>query len=452
MYLTTNESGAWRTALLSPHGPANAYESEYAALALDASTNTLYAAWIYRKSATADALGVWTRGAAGPWSGPTDLVTVETVNGQPSLVGQVSVAAGQGRAYVAFAAAPSAIPGPCPDTASRSADAVVAAYDGHTWSRPRNLTSCVSDLRAQAFADPKLALDEHGRAYLISLDSTASGNLWFIESDGGAWSTPSRITHESSIGLYAGSPALRGLYALAASGGAVYVAYARPAGAPGADVLLLTRPAAGTWSVPAHVSPPDAQGCPKWGLAIAARTGRVAVAYIRSFGGYCHVVDVANATNRPNVRRRAARPARARRADPACGQQLRRHRAGERRRPLPGRADLWLRRAGAERRPVLHAGVPGCRRAHGAPERRGDDGGDHADVERPGSTPGSGVAAYTLQVRKDGGAWQTLLPATRATRFVYSPVQAGHDYSFRLRARDGANNWGAWVLAQTTVS
>jgi hypothetical protein len=57
-----------------------------------------------------------------------------------------------------------------------------------------------------------------------------------------------------------------------------------------------------------------------------------------------------------------------------------------------------------------------------------------------------------VQVRDGGGPWQDLTPqGTRSTFLVYAHLQSGHRYTFRVRARDGVNNWGAWVSAGTHV-
>jgi hypothetical protein len=65
-------------------------------------------------------------------------------------------------------------------------------------------------------------------------------------------------------------------------------------------------------------------------------------------------------------------------------------------------------------------------------------------------TPGSGVAHCVVQVRDGAGPWQDLTPqGTRSTFLVYAHLQSGHRYTFRVRAQDKVNNWGAWVSAGT---
>lgn len=67
-------------------------------------------------------------------------------------------------------------------------------------------------------------------------------------------------------------------------------------------------------------------------------------------------------------------------------------------------------------------------------------------------TPGSGVAYYAVQVRDNNGPWQIVVPATRSVGLEYTRVQVGHRYTFRVRARDRVNNWGAWAIISVQVS
>lgn len=58
---------------------------------------------------------------------------------------------------------------------------------------------------------------------------------------------------------------------------------------------------------------------------------------------------------------------------------------------------------------------------------------------------GSGVAAYQLRQRVDGGSWETLrLPSATARRVQVGLLQP-HDYQFAVRAVDGAGNAGSWA-------
>ena len=58
----------------------------------------------------------------------------------------------------------------------------------------------------------------------------------------------------------------------------------------------------------------------------------------------------------------------------------------------------------------------------------------------------TGVAAYDVQVSKDGGAWAAWLTGTRAGAGTYL-AESGHGYAFRVRARDGKGNWSPWNVS-----
>lgn len=60
----------------------------------------------------------------------------------------------------------------------------------------------------------------------------------------------------------------------------------------------------------------------------------------------------------------------------------------------------------------------------------------------------SGVAAHDVQVSADGGPWADWLNGATATSGVFVG-QNGHGYAFRIRARDGAGNQGAWDVTST---
>jgi uncharacterized protein YkwD len=59
----------------------------------------------------------------------------------------------------------------------------------------------------------------------------------------------------------------------------------------------------------------------------------------------------------------------------------------------------------------------------------------------------SGFRYFQVQVRRDGGGWQTY-PTTTKKTFARTWAR-GHTYEFRVRARDKAGNWGSWK--STTV-
>ena len=69
-------------------------------------------------------------------------------------------------------------------------------------------------------------------------------------------------------------------------------------------------------------------------------------------------------------------------------------------------------------------------------------------VSWPSATDaGSGIAAYHLQQSADGGATyaDVALPSAAATSVVRPLAPGAASYRFRVRARDGAGNWGAWA-------
>ena len=82
-----------------------------------------------------------------------------------------------------------------------------------------NLASCVSDSIVLGFATPKLALDESGRAYLVT---ATNGELWYADTASGSWSDPVQVTHGANIVDSVGT-ALRTFDGIAASNGAVYL-------------------------------------------------------------------------------------------------------------------------------------------------------------------------------------------------------------------------------------
>ncbi len=62
---------------------------------------------------------------------------------------------------------------------------------------------------------------------------------------------------------------------------------------------------------------------------------------------------------------------------------------------------------------------------------------------------GSGVASYTLQQSRNGGAWTAVsIASPTATALSLAPT-AGSSYRFRVRATDGQGNVGAWATGPT---
>ncbi|MEA2675841.1 MAG: hypothetical protein QOI92_3033, partial [Chloroflexota bacterium] len=70
------------------------------------------------------------------------------------------------------------------------------------------------------------------------------------------------------------------------------------------------------------------------------------------------------------------------------------------------------------------------------------------NVSWTGSDSGSGIASYDVGRSYDGSAYTTLASATPWTA-LNTTIAPGHNYRFRVRARDKAGNVGAWVYAST---
>jgi hypothetical protein len=437
VFFSTNESGRWTTQLLSNSGPHNTYSGEFTSLAVDSSTGRLYAVWAYSKSPGVDAVGVWTRDPGGKWGGPADVMTGGFLGGQPTIV------AHNGKAYASFVS--SIVVGACNDETTRSGDVQVVSFDGITWSAPQNLTSCVSDSSILGFSNPKLAVDENGRPYLVS---TANGDLWYDDNATGSWSDPVQITHGAKIPDSVGT-SLQTFYGIAASSGAAHVTYVRQSGAS-YDVLLMTHPLGGSWSSPVQVSPRDPHNCPKFGVSIVANAGRVGVSYVRAHTGYCgslsgisgdvpfvyvgspgHMVPVgALAGSNPDCFATSlANEGSLFRFIATCD-----HPASLSRGQLYYKAE-FLDTVG----PVARLFVPSSAKASAI--------GLRWSARDP--QPGSGVAYYQLAVRVGPGPWHTVLKSTHTTQMTYRQARPGHRYTFRLRARDRTANWGAWVMGST---
>lgn len=56
----------------------------------------------------------------------------------------------------------------------------------------------------------------------------------------------------------------------------------------------------------------------------------------------------------------------------------------------------------------------------------------------------TGISAYGVGLQIDGGAWTTF-DASTTKRTAERTLKFGHSYMFRVRARDGAGNWGPWA-------
>jgi RHS repeat-associated protein len=63
--------------------------------------------------------------------------------------------------------------------------------------------------------------------------------------------------------------------------------------------------------------------------------------------------------------------------------------------------------------------------------------------------PGTGLAGYDVQYRPGTGAWQTLVGGTTSTEYTFDAGEGRH--AFRVRARDGVGNVGAYSAVWTVV-
>jgi subtilisin family serine protease len=62
----------------------------------------------------------------------------------------------------------------------------------------------------------------------------------------------------------------------------------------------------------------------------------------------------------------------------------------------------------------------------------------------------TGISAYGVGLKVDGGAWRTFVSSTKA-RTADRVLKFGHAYTFRVRARDGAKNWGPLAVGPLLV-
>ncbi len=433
VYLTTNESGHWTTTLLSSHGPSGTGQDYMTALAVDPSSKRLYAVWVRPTTPGHEAVSVWTRSAAGTWSGPIDVATSSQFTGPPSVV-----AAG-GKVYVAFAA--QGLKGPCDDSAALRADVYLVTYDGTIWSKPQGLTNCLTGLpNGWSFWAPKLALDG-GHLYLVSANyAQLNWDLWYMDNAGGAWSTPLRLTHKRDDDKYHFG------YSIAASNGTAYVAYTqalRPSHIGYHEVYLAVHPHGGAWSAGRVTT--DAQNCDKHDVSLVARAGRLGLAYIldgTNCGGNGAIYNVPHVlTGTPG---RWSEGALKLAAQTTCGSTA-----------LSSDGDIFRLVYGC------HKGVEGNDALYYKPEFL-DVVGPTSKIAVPATatapkvtvrwsaqdpTPGSGIAYFEVQVRQDGGPWQAVVAATASTSLVYTHAAGGHSYTFRVHARDKVDNWGPWAVS-----
>jgi subtilisin len=65
--------------------------------------------------------------------------------------------------------------------------------------------------------------------------------------------------------------------------------------------------------------------------------------------------------------------------------------------------------------------------------------------------PTSPIAGYDLQRSVNGGTWTAVASTAATVRSVATTHTFGAHYQYRLRARDGAGNWGAWATGPITT-
>jgi hypothetical protein len=440
VYYTTNASGAWKTRLLAGVGPeaGGALDGPRMLIAVDPTVKRLYAVW-----PVATGLILYTSDNEGAtWHGPITLVK----DPFPSAISpDIALAAGGGKVAVAFHGGVRDFgKGACKEIGL--GDIFVLTYNGTTGSPPQNVTSCSSD-QANGFRTQQLAYDETtGRFSLVALDDSGKFRLWFAQGSGATWSKPA-LTPMTHLVTGAGN-FYNGDYRVAATGGATYVAYplsTKPgAGFSNVDVYLaMHRPGQG-WAVQRVTH--DPLDCQKFDVALAARPDRVALAY--RFGVWCakpggpheeyihvltglpgHFQEVV--PFKPPIPSGCLRPVLATDGNVFRVLQVC-HNVGAK-----GGNLFYTPEFDDVVGPTTHitgisaAGSGAIRVAWSAQD----------------PTPGSGVAYAQVEVRVDGGAWQTVVAATQASFIVYTHAQPGKTYTFRVRARDKVNNWGAWVTA-----
>ncbi|MFN8629822.1 MAG: PKD domain-containing protein [Chloroflexota bacterium] len=70
-----------------------------------------------------------------------------------------------------------------------------------------------------------------------------------------------------------------------------------------------------------------------------------------------------------------------------------------------------------------------------------------ARISWSGTDATSGISGYQLQRSVDGGSWATMTLSTPTSRSVVTALASGHIYRLRVRAKDGAGNWGSFATA-----
>ena len=446
VYYTTNASGAWKTRLLSKAGPGpgGVLDQYRALIAVDPTLKHLYAVWP-PNLAHGGELDLYTSDDEGAtWQGPTTLAKSASAGIFPNI----ALAVGGGKAAAAFDGNPHdfGIKPACP---GGIADILAVTYNGTAWSQPQDVSSCIAS-QANGFRTQRLAYDETtGRFSLVGLDDTNDYRLWSAQGSGATWSTPSLtpMTHVTSGSGDNGG----GLYQIAAAGGTTYVAYALRA--PGkawccVDVFLGLRHAGQSWTTQRITQ--DPLNCEKADVAVAARPSRIALAY-RWFHGNCAKPEPSSAPQEQYIHVLTGLPGHFQEVVPLKP-------------PVPSNClRPLLSTDGDLFRVVQMCGNNGAKgenlfytpefldvvgpTMHIAKISTAGPGAIRVAWSAQDPTPGSGVAYFQVQARVGGGAWQNVVAATQSLFIVYNGAQAGKTYTFRVRARDKVNNWGAWVTA-----
>ncbi len=456
VYYTTNASGKWTTQLLSKAGPGTGGVdgTGRVRIAVDPTLNRLYAVWSAAGvGGKQGSVVLYTSGDEGTtWQGPTTLAHSDVSTPFPNI----ALAVGGGKAAVGFVdAAANFGKGACKNVGTN--DLFVVTYNGTTWSSPQNVSSCADSITTNnGWRVQRLAYDEtSGRFALVALDGSNNYGLWYARGSGTSWSTPAPTPMSHVIAGDMGGPEFQ----VAAAGGTTYVDYGFIT-TPGkawccVDVYLGMKQAGQAWTTQRMTQ--DRLDCEKADVSLAARPGRIALAY-RWFYGNCATPEPPSGPHAEYIHVLTGQP----------GQQ-------------PGQfqeAVVFTPSVPSNcRRPVLStdgdlfrvlqtcinvgSAAPGTNLYYTS---------EYLDVVGPTTritgirdagpavirvswmaqdpTPGSGVAYFMVQVSDNGGPWQTLAAKTNSLYLDYKLARTDHTYTFQVRARDKANNWGPWVSAK----
>lgn len=449
VYYTTNASGAWKTRLLSSTGPGPGGESGNSSnplIAVDPTLKRLYAVWTAGSTPNGGGLVLYTSDDEGAtWQGPTTLVK----NGPETIAADLALAVGGGKAAVAFHGNPHDFDVK-PACQNSVADVLAMTYNGTAWSPLQDVSSCVG-AQANGFRTQRLAYDETtGRFSLVAEDDSGKYRLWYAQSSGATWSTPTLIptTHVLEIDNYNGD------YRIAAAGGATYVVYPQ-AVPPGknfccVDIFLGAYRSDPGWTTQRVTQ--DPLNCQKFDVALAARPSRIALAYRWGGDVRCaktggpHNESIHVLTGLPgHLQEIVTKP-------PVLSDCLRPVLStdGDLFRVLQVCANVGTKGVNLFYTPEFLDVVGPTTHISGLSAV--GPGAIRVAWSAQDPTPGSGVAYSQVQVRVNGGAWQSVVPATQSLFIVYKQAQAGKTYTFRVRSRDKVNNWGAWVTAATQAT